>query len=316
MKASVLRVVGLLVALAPAVVHAADSSPAEALSRARRVVVLGDSITAGGQYVAGFDAWLVSRKLPRTPEVLNLGLASETVSGLSEEGHAGGAFPRPELFERLDRVLALTQPDLVIACYGMNCGIYQPLDAERFACFQKGFERLKEAVERSGATLVIVTPPCYDSLHHADQSYYNGVLERYSQWLLQQRERGWLVIDLHGPMTAELQRRRAADPAFAFQPDGVHPDRAGHWFMARQIIRGFGDAQAAAAQSPEAMLAARGIPAEVYPLVEQRMAILRDAYVAAAGHRRPGVARGLPLDEARIRAAELTAQIGQQEPIP
>jgi len=33
-------------------------------------------------------------------EILNLGLPSETVSGLSEPNHAGGAFPRPDLHER------------------------------------------------------------------------------------------------------------------------------------------------------------------------------------------------------------------------
>ena len=36
-------------------------------------------------------------------DILDLGLSSETVSGLSEPGHAGGAFPRPCLKERLER---------------------------------------------------------------------------------------------------------------------------------------------------------------------------------------------------------------------
>jgi hypothetical protein len=45
-------------------------------------------------------------------------------------------------------------------------------------------------------------------------------------------------------------------------------------------------------------------------LVQERLGILRDAYVAAAGHKRPGVARGLPVEEAERKAAELTAAIG------
>src|SRR2546425_2764856 len=45
----------------------------------------------------------------RQIEFLNLGLPSETVSGLSEEGHAGGQFPRPDLLERLARVLARSE---------------------------------------------------------------------------------------------------------------------------------------------------------------------------------------------------------------
>jgi hypothetical protein len=75
-------------------------------------------------------------------EVIDMGLPSETVSGLSEDGHAGGKFPRPDLFERLDRVLRVVRPDVVLACYGMNCGIYQPLDDARFAKFKAGIERL------------------------------------------------------------------------------------------------------------------------------------------------------------------------------
>src|SRR6187200_869886 len=80
------------------------------LRRARRIVFLGDSITASARYVAYFDAWLLTRKLDPPPVVFSAGLSSETVSGLSEEGHAGGKFPRPDLFERLDRVLPLTKP--------------------------------------------------------------------------------------------------------------------------------------------------------------------------------------------------------------
>ena len=60
--------------------------------------------------------------------VIDMALPSETVSGLSENGHAGGKFPRPDLLERLDQVLRISRPDVVIACYGMNCGIYQPFN--------------------------------------------------------------------------------------------------------------------------------------------------------------------------------------------
>ena len=68
-----------------------------------------------------------------SPEVLNQGIPSETVSGLSEPGHLRHGFPRPDLHERLDRALKALKPDLIIACYGINCGIYQPFDEGRFA---------------------------------------------------------------------------------------------------------------------------------------------------------------------------------------
>ncbi len=238
---------------------AADQHKRERLlHESRTIVFLGDSITFGGGYVACFDAWLLTRKPDPAPRVINAGLASETVSGLSEEGHADGRFSRPDLAERLDRVLALTRPDLVFACYGINCGIYEPLDEERFRCYREGIEQLKRKVETAGATLVLVTPPSYDDQRKKGPFSYNAVLDHYADWLLARRTDGWLVVDLHGPMTAELARRRQADPGFTFQPDAVHPDDEGHWFMARQLIRWFGDDEAAGADSPEAMLGTRG----------------------------------------------------------
>ena len=67
------------------------------LPDARRILFLGDSITYGGTYIAYLEAALVASHPERKMEFLNLGLSSETVSGLSEEGHAGGKFPRPDL---------------------------------------------------------------------------------------------------------------------------------------------------------------------------------------------------------------------------
>ena len=282
---------------------------ADLLKESKRIVFLGDSITAAGVYVACFDAWLAAKKDGVPQHVIDAGLPSETVSGLSEEGHAGGQFPRPDLTERLERVLALTKPDLVIACYGINCAIYEPFDVARFEAYHRGIRRLKLAVEERGARLVVITPPFYDDQQAPKSFSYNGVLDRYSDWLIEQRKAGWHVVDLHGPMTQEVAKRRAADPKFTFQPDGVHPNEAGQWYVARRLIGWFGDEKSAAAETPADMLKSLGAPAELLPLVQQRVNILRDAYVGAAGHKRPGVAAGLPVAEAEQQAAELSARI-------
>ena len=108
----------------------------------KRVVFLGDSITHAGGYIDALETALLIQYPERHLELLNLGLPSETTSGLSEPGHAGGQFPRPDVHERLERVLEQTKPDLVVACYGMNDGIYYPLGEERFDKFKSGIERL------------------------------------------------------------------------------------------------------------------------------------------------------------------------------
>ena len=296
---------------------ASAAEPLELVKNSKRILFLGDSITASGGYIAHFDAWLVAQKWDRvlpaknqTPTVINCGLPSETVSGLSEDGHAGGKFPRPDLFERLDRVLALAKPDLVFACYGMNCGIYLPFDGERFAKYQEGWKKLKTKVEAAGGKLIIITPPFYDDLRSPKQDFkYNAVLDLYSQWLVSLRESGWTVIDLHSAMTAVVKKQRETDPKFTLQPDGVHPSADGHWVMAQQLIAALGDKEVTAAKSPADFFAAKTLPAAVVPLVGQRLNLLRDSYVGTAGHLRPGVAKGLPVEEANQKAAELTAKI-------
>src|SRR2546423_15385360 len=92
------------------------------LAGAHHIIFLGDSITYSGQYID--DLQMALRNFPKGAELefLDLGLPSETVSGLTEPGHANGAFPRPNLHDRLQRLLELTRPDLVIACYGMDDG--------------------------------------------------------------------------------------------------------------------------------------------------------------------------------------------------
>jgi lysophospholipase L1-like esterase/pimeloyl-ACP methyl ester carboxylesterase len=289
----------------------------------RRVVVLGDSITFGGGYVAALETYAVTRHPDRRIEWLNLGLPSETVSGLSEPGHADGQFPRPDLHERLARVLAQTKPELVLACYGMNDGIYHPFGEERFAAFQAGQQRLHEQVVTAGARLLQVTPPAFDPVPIRDRTLpaglaeyrrpyvgYNEVLDRYSDWLLGQRSQGWEVADAHGPMNRCLATRRERDPAYRLANDGVHVNATGHWIIAREILVSLGAPPGIAdLQEVEAMLSAHPQGTALFGLIEQRQALLRDAWLTATGHQRPGIARGLPLAEAEKRAAVLDEKI-------
>jgi hypothetical protein len=285
---------------------AADTaSPGELVRAAQRIAVLGDSITQDGRWVAELAAWMEEQGL--TADVINVGLSSETVSGLSEEGHAGGKFPRPNLFDRLDGVLRVTKPDLVLAMYGMNCGIYQPLDEGRFAKFKAGIERLHAAVERTGAKIIHLTPPVYDKRPGkpgpAGEADYDAVLTAYSEWLLSKRADGWAVIDVHGPMKAALAEGRKQDPAFTFVPDCIHPDDAGHWAICRAVLAGLGAETAATDPNLETKLAT------FLPEVTTRMKLLRDAYREAAGHARPGAPKGLSIGAAEAAARRLTDSI-------
>lgn len=208
-------------------VGVAPAQDASALA-GKRVVFLGDSITQAGGYVGFADHYLGKPYPTQDFDLLGLGLASETLSGLSEAGHAGGKFPRPCLFERLGRVLAKAKPDVVFACYGMNDGIYQPLDKDRFAAFQKGVTKLIEQCEAAGVKQIyLITPPIYDYTPKAGEVDYDAVLTEYAKWERALKVPGVVVIDLHTVMrkaraarTAPLWRgrSRAASPCSAARP--------------------------------------------------------------------------------------------------
>jgi lysophospholipase L1-like esterase len=303
--------------LIPANENPEKSGAVESLN-GRKVLVLGDSITYGGEYVEMVEAYLRMRYPGLQVDILNVGLPSETVSGLSEDGHAGGAFPRPDLHERLDRVLAKTKPDIILACYGMNDGIYLPLDEARFKAFRDGIEKLRAKAQAAGAEIVHLTPPVFDSKASKGGKFpyelapddYDRVLDRYSKWLLDQRANGWEVLDLHGPMRRFLDEQRKTNPEYRFAGDGVHANTQGNWIMARVILRGL-DASRDITQSPTPDILQTLHPRakEIISLIQQRQRERRDSWLHDIGHKRPGMSNGKPLQEAEQNAALIETKL-------
>jgi len=299
------------------------SAASPPLEGVRRIVFLGDSNTYAGRYVEQVEAFLRASHPALRCEFLNLGLPSETVSGLSEPGHAGGQFPRPDLHERLQRVLSRTKPDLVVACYGTNDGIYYPFGPERFAKYQAGIEWLSAQAAAAGAKVLLVTPPVFDpepirarTLPAGRAEYrepfegYDDVLRRYAAWLVSQRARGWDVVDAHTPMKQYLVEARRHDPGYVLAGDGVHFNDTGHWIIARELLRHWGvpDRDLTA---PTAQKALDALPhgRDLLRFVEVRQRLLKDAWLTATGHTRPGMAKGLPLDQAEHLAGAIEANI-------
>ncbi|MEM7476451.1 MAG: GDSL-type esterase/lipase family protein [Planctomycetota bacterium] len=318
-NASLYSMLFLLCCVSPSSLNAQESNSQQLiwqeLSRRSPWVFLGDSNTYSGDYVAMLDAWM--EVLPKRPKLLNLGVSSETASGLSEVDHP---FKRPCVHERLSKVLAMTKPGVVFVCYGMNDGIYQPRSEENFKAYQDGMLKLSLEVRKSGARLVVLTPPLFEPepvkrsgklgpakngryAYFAPAPDYDRVLEEQTQWCLKNQFRATKVINLHEMMRDQKKIFKQEDDKFTFSRDGVHFGALAHGLVAEHILSQIGAPAnlIAAYPSDEALLRSR-----------TKHQMLRDAYLTATGKNRPGLPAGIPVWLAEKKAVVLDAAANSQ----
>ena len=211
----------------------------------KRIIFLGDSITNNGLYVSFIEYHFFKAGI--NADVISVGLSGETASGLSEKKCP---FPRPCIHSRLDEVLAKTNPDIVVVCYGMNDGIYHPQNHARMLAYQLGIKKLIDTVQKSGSEIILMTPPPFDPkpishktkpINFGDFSYknplvsYNEVLTDYADWLV---SLDYKVIDQNKLLREYIQKRRTLTPEFTLSKDGIHPDSLGHLLMAYNFLDG------------------------------------------------------------------------------
>lgn len=218
----------------------------------QRVLFLGNSITQNGLYVSIIEYALKRENPSINYDIISIGLSSETINCHTEADHP---FPRPCLKDRLDRALQEIKPDLIIANYGMNDGIYHPPNKERFLAYQKGIKTLIKKVKVLNKKLILLTPTPFEkemkkgkllSKEGDDFSYkqpyeaYDEVLHQYGNWLLQQASSFVQVIDLHKALQLEKQERKSQASTKYLTTDGIHPNQEGHFLMARTFLEGVG----------------------------------------------------------------------------
>ncbi|MCH2588997.1 MAG: GDSL-type esterase/lipase family protein [Planctomycetales bacterium] len=306
------RLAGAMRNIAPPPKPKPEGVPIAFPLKAKRVLFLGDSITHAGGFVAWIETQCRLQGVSPMPTFYNVGLSSETCSGQSEPAHP---FPRPDVHERLDRVLKRIRPDVVVSCYGMNDGIYHPFSEKRFQIYQDGVNRVIKKVHAAGAKLVLMTPPPFDAVPLKKRKgalrpagskefayfgiyehYDRDVISKFAKWIMQQKDRVEMVVDLHTPITKHLAEQRKQKPDYTLSPDGVHPNPLGHRILG------------------DTVLLAWGMPSVTEPdpkllgLIQQKTSVLHDSYLSAIGHKRPGVKKGLPTEEAEQKAAQLLKQ--------
>jgi hypothetical protein len=180
----------------------------------------------------------------------------------------------------------------------MNDGIYQPLDKDRSAAFQKGVTKLIDQCKAAGVKQIyMITPPIYDHAPKAGEVNYDAVLAEYAKWETRLKVPGVRVLDLHTPM------RQARDArAGPLSSDKVHPGDDGHLLIARTILAGLG------VKGPDESLAT--IKADpLYKLVEQKRALRSASWMRYVGYTREKTVKPGPLGAAEADAAKLQMRI-------
>lgn len=308
----------------------------------RTVLFLGDSNTFAGGFIAQLDARMICSTKTNDCQILNLGVPSETASGLSEPKHP---FPRPCVHERLQATLELVKPDVVVACYGMNDGIYYPFDENRLQAYLEGMRRLVEMVKKTGSEIVLLTAPPFDPNAvtdfgpDRDGEYswlrpardYAQTMKRYGIELQEMIGDDAIVLDLHSAILEwkELNRSDAANSLGTLQgtekftSDGVHWTPKTHAMVSAWLEKNLVALPAFSFIANDPMESQFGpdpstnerlqksvqLSHREIEIATERMEVLRNAWLKRCGWNRPNLPDGLPVQEAQVIAQKFADEL-------
>ena len=273
---------------------------------------IGDSITYGGDYINFLDLYFTVNHPQLNLHFINLGLSSETVSGLSEKDHP---FPRPVIFDRLDQILDYVRPDIASFWYGVNCGIYNPFSESRFQAYQQGIEKLIDtAVSRNIAPILLTPAPLampeaekekLRALNDTNYMYSNPYPEYNEEVLSRYREfiNEWEHPKLKAKVDAFQILMKGAQQAY--NQDFIHPNRTGHWMIADGFLKALGFEEGLKNISPNLSETQKPL----FELIRKKNEIYRDALVFNLGALNYWKKDYLSLEEAEQKVADLRKEI-------
>ena len=215
----------------------AQNAPAQSsfyLKDGDRVVFYGDSITDQRLYTTFVESFVLTRFPQMKVDFIHSGWGGDRVTG-------GGGGP-VEL--RLGRDVVAYRPTVVTIMLGMNDGRYRAFDQQIFDAYSTGYEKIVRMLRTAlpSVRMTLIQPSPYDDVTREPgfEGGYNAVLVRYGQFVKELARRESLdAADLNTPVTAALEKARAADSTLAQRivPDRVHPAAPGHLLMAGALLK-------------------------------------------------------------------------------
>jgi lysophospholipase L1-like esterase len=199
-----------------------------------RVVFYGDSITDQRLYTTFTETFVVTRFPKMGVTFTHSGWGGDRVGG-------GGGGP---IDLRLERDVFPYKPTVVTIMLGMNDGSYRAFDQTLFDNYSHGYEHIVQSLKEHlpGVRITAIQPSPYDDVTREPmfEGGYNGVLVRYSQFLVELAKKEHLdVADLNTSVVEALRKANSKDPGNASKllPDRVHPAAAGHLLMAEALLK-------------------------------------------------------------------------------
>ena len=216
---------------------AAKPAPFLDLQSGDTLVFLGDSITHQSLYTQSIEDFFYTRYPDRQIRFHNAGVSGDQAA---------------DALARFDADVAAFKPKFVTILLGMNDGRYEDFSAETFATYQSGMKEIVNRIKAIGAKPIAMSPTLFDHHQLANEmtnnpnyrfrtrsfsSTYNALMAFYGAWLREESSgNGIPFIDLYGPLNSLTETQRRATPDFTLVPDAIHPEAAGQFVMAYELL--------------------------------------------------------------------------------
>ena len=205
-----------------------------------RFIFIGDSITHQCLYTQYVEDYFYTRYPDTKIAFRNAGVSGDRAL---------------DALNRFDDDIASFKPTVCTVLLGMNDGQYKDFDPTIFKTYADDMIKLCDRLDAIHCKVILMSPTMFD--HQAFEQMvakdpnkgknkqpdnYNAVLAYYGKWVQETaRKRGYLFVDLYGPLNELSTQERVKDKNFTLVADAIHPGPDGQLIMAYELLHQVGE---------------------------------------------------------------------------